>query len=159
MSLFTKTPLLILTLCVLTLSPAIHAENLPLYGLNGKTMSLDQYKGKVVWLDFWASWCVPCRASFPWMNEMQKKYESSGFEVVAINLDKERPEVDRFLKHYPASFSILLDPTGKSALHYKVKGMPSSYILDKNGEVVEHHLGFKQDELAQYESKIQQYLK
>ncbi len=143
-------------LWVVSITP-VSAET-QLKDLNGQVVSLDDYKGKVVWLDFWASWCVPCRASFPWLNKVQKQYVEQGFEVVAINLDKDRKEVDRFLQRYPAQFQILLDPAGDSARTFKVKGMPSSYLLNREGQIVSAHLGFKKNKTSAYENEIKQLL-
>jgi cytochrome c biogenesis protein CcmG/thiol:disulfide interchange protein DsbE len=77
----------------------------------GQTISLSQQRGKIVYVDFWASWCGPCRQSFPWMNEMLGKYQAQGLEIVAINLDTGRAEADEFLAKNPASFTVLFDPT------------------------------------------------
>ncbi len=118
------------------------------------TVRLSQFKGKVVYLDFWASWCEPCKHSFPWMNEMQKKYRADGLEVVAINLDKKRELANKFLKEMPASFNVAFDPEGKTAESYNVMGMPSSYLINRKGEIVSRHIGFKQDKAAELEAQI-----
>ena len=149
---------IILALAFFSLSPNILANNLHLHDLNGKSVQLDDFKGKAIWLDFWASWCLPCRASFPWMNEMQKKYQSRGLKIIAVNLDKDRTEVNRFLDHYPANFTILLDPAGSSARQYKVRGMPSSYMINRQGQVIKQHLGFRKADTAKLEADIQQLL-
>jgi thiol-disulfide isomerase/thioredoxin len=114
--------------------------------------------GDVVWLDFWASWCVPCRHSFPWMNAMQKKYGPLGLTVVAVNLDSDRAEADRFLASMPAGFKVQFDPEGELAKRYAVEAMPSSYVLDRTGRVIEHHLGFKESKEAKYEASIRMAL-
>ena len=75
-------------------------------------VELSKMKGKVVYVDFWASWCTPCRKSFPWMNDLHKKYKDQGLEVVAVNLDKSRAPIDEFLKKTPADFTIAYDPSG-----------------------------------------------
>ncbi|MEK6249693.1 MAG: TlpA family protein disulfide reductase, partial [Planctomycetales bacterium] len=73
------------------------------------TLNLSEYRGKVVVLDFWASWCVPCRRSFPWMNEMQQKYGDDGLVIVAVNLDNQSSDAQKFLQQYPAEFTISYD--------------------------------------------------
>jgi|KBSSwiStaDraftv2_1062776.scaffolds.fasta_scaffold136483_1 thiol-disulfide isomerase/thioredoxin len=110
--------------------------------------------GDVVWLDFWASWCVPCRHSFPWMSAMQQKYGPLGLTVVAVNLDSDRADADRFLASMPAGFKVQFDPEGKLAKRYEVEAMPSSYVLDRTGHVIERHLGFKGSKEAKYEASI-----
>lgn len=115
-------------------------------------------KGKVIYLDFWASWCKPCRKSFPWMNEMQAKYGESGFVVLSVNLDAEKPFATDFLNEVPADFDVLYDPKGITARKLKVKGMPSSYLIDKNGQFVSAHRGFNDDKKVKYEQEIQTLL-
>ena len=130
----------------LALSPALVEDEAP--------EELARSRGDVVWLDFWASWCVPCRHSFPWMNAMQEKYGPLGLTVVAVNLDSERADADRFLASTPAGFKVQFDPDGKLAKRYDVEAMPSSYVIDRTGHVMERHLGFKQSREAEYEASI-----
>jgi cytochrome c biogenesis protein CcmG/thiol:disulfide interchange protein DsbE len=114
--------------------------------------------GKVVWVDFWASWCVPCRRSFPWMNTMHRKYGEQGLQIIAVNLDKERAAADGFLAEVPAEFSLRFDPAGQLAREFKVQSMPSSYLLDTDGNVLASHFGFRTAEAADYEKTIQDAL-
>lgn len=116
--------------------------------------SVDQYAGKVVVLDFWASWCVPCRRSFPWLNAMHEKYAADGLAIVGVNLDMERADAERFLEEYPASFTIHYDDNQLLARQFEVVAMPSSYVIDRNGNVVARHMGFKVKEQDEYESII-----
>jgi thiol-disulfide isomerase/thioredoxin len=111
--------------------------------------------GKVIWVDFWASWCVPCRRSFPWMNTMHEKYREQGLEIVAVNLDRERPAADGFLAETPAQFKVRFDPEGKLAKQFEVQAMPSSYLLDSSGNVLARHFGFKLADTGEYEQQIQ----
>ena len=97
---------------------------------SGESVTLDQLKGRVVYVDFWASWCGPCRRSFPWMNELQQKYGERGLTIVGVNVDKRRPDAQRFLAQTPATFTIVYDESGKTPAAYAVKGMPSSYLID-----------------------------
>ena len=115
---------------------------------------LDDNKGKVVYLDFWASWCIPCRKSFPWMNEMQAKYGAQGFTIITVNVDVEKFLADEFLQENPANFTVVYDPNGAIAKKFKLKGMPSSYLFDKNGKPVAAHVGFFNNKKAEYEAEI-----
>lgn len=121
-------------------------------------LNLGQLRGEVVYLDFWASWCVPCRHSFPFMNELQERYGDRGLRIVAVNLDKERELVERFLAKYPARFTVAYDPSGKTAASFSVKGMPSTYLIDRNGEIRLSHIGFREKDRAELEARIQEVL-
>lgn len=124
----------------------------------GANVSLSDHKGKIVYVDFWASWCGPCRQSFPWMNEMLGKYQAQGFEIIAVNLDAGRPEADKFLADNPASFTVALDPQATMPPQYGVKGMPTSYLIDGNGEIILQHTGFNDSHKADLEAAIQKAL-
>lgn len=119
---------------------------------------LSELQGKVIYLDFWASWCPPCRESFPWMNELQKKYGTRGLKVIAVNLDKERDSVRNFLAATPSSVSIAYDPEGAIAENYGVMGMPSSYLIDRSGNLHSSHIGFRDKDKAALEQQIVQLL-
>ncbi len=125
--------------------------NLP--GLDGN-IQLESLKGKVVYLDFWASWCLPCKASFPWMNEMKQSYADQGFEIVAVNLDNDRKLADEFLKEMDVNFQVAFDESGQSASQYKVQGMPSSYLIGRDGKVHASHIGFREKDKQKLEQAI-----
>jgi thiol-disulfide isomerase/thioredoxin len=122
------------------------------------TLNLTQYQGKVVVLDFWASWCVPCRRSFPWMNSMQEKYGDDGLVIIGVNMDSDATEADSFLQNYPAEFEIIYDPDGGLAREYEVIAMPTSYIIGRDGEVITRHLGFKVKRQDEYEAVLMESL-
>lgn len=121
--------------------------------------SLEDHKGKVVYVDFWASWCAPCMASFPWLNEIQNKYQARRFTVVGINLDKERALAQQFLSKMPASFPMEYDPAGDLAKKYGVVGMPYSIIINEKGEVVHQHAGFDATKKKDYTQAIEDALR
>jgi cytochrome c biogenesis protein CcmG/thiol:disulfide interchange protein DsbE len=121
---------------------------------SGAAHSLGELQGRVVYLDFWASWCAPCRQSFPWMNEMQKKYGSRGLQVLGINLDTQRADADRFLSQLPAQFALAFDAKGESAKRFGVKGMPTSVLIGKDGKVLFVHQGFRVEDRAELEEKL-----
>ena len=119
---------------------------------------LQNQQGQVVYLDFWASWCKPCRKSFPWMNAMQAKYHARGLQIIAVNVDADPQEAKRFLEKYPAEFIVAYDAAGKVASQYQVKGMPSAYLIDRQGNIHKLHIGFREEDKAAMESLIQQLL-
>jgi cytochrome c biogenesis protein CcmG, thiol:disulfide interchange protein DsbE len=124
----------------------------------GETLALERLRGQVVYVDFWASWCGPCRRSFPWMNEMNRKYAAKGLAIVAINVDKKRADAERFLAQIPAEFTVVFDAPGAVPAAYAVKGMPSSYLIDANGRVAVVEQGFRDESRAVLEEKIRALL-
>lgn len=125
----------------------------------GELVSLNEFKGKVVYLDFWASWCGPCRKSFPWMNAMHQKYQQQGLAIVAINLDSDKALAEQFLSKLPANFHIRFDPQADVASQFDLLGMPSSYIFNRHGELVYKHQGFYEEKSAGYENELVELLK
>lgn len=121
-------------------------------------ISLDAYKGKVVYVDFWASWCGPCRQSLPILNDIRAKYHAKGFEVIAINIDENKADAMGFLAKYPVDYPIAADPKSKTPEMYKIKGMPTAYIIDRKGKVRHVHEGFKKSDASEIEFMIQEYL-
>ena len=117
-------------------------------------LDLDQYRGKVVYLDFWASWCGPCKLSFPYMQQMVSRYPAGDFAVVAVNLDRERGRADAFLKQVGNRLPVVYDPSGALASKYAVKEMPSSVLIGRDGKVRYVHKGFFLDKAPAYEAHI-----
>ena len=121
-------------------------------------LDLARLRGKIVLVDFWASWCEPCRHSFPWLNAMQAKYADRGLIVIGVNVDRERADADRFLRDVPATFQIVYDPAGALATRFDLPGMPASYIIGRTGDVVAHHIGFRSGLSADREAELKQLL-
>ena len=139
---------------------ALLAILLPLQSPAAETPELDlsAYAGKVVYLDFWASWCAPCRRSFPWMNEMLARYGDAGLAVVSVNVDAERKLAAEFLAETPANFPVVYDPEGMLAAQWQLLGMPSSYLIGPDGKVISRHVGFRSDSPQKYEAEIRRLL-
>jgi thiol-disulfide isomerase/thioredoxin len=125
---------------------------------SGDTVALAGLRGRVVYVDFWASWCGPCRRSFPWMNAMHERYGSEGLTIVGVNVDKRRADAERFLRDTPARFTIVYDAQGTAPAAYDVKGMPSSYLIDRHGGVVVVEEGFRDDRREALEARIRALL-
>jgi thiol-disulfide isomerase/thioredoxin len=106
-----------------------------LYGLDGKPLTLAAFKGKVVLLDFWASWCAPCRKSFPFLNELQKTHAAEGLQVVGLTLEEDDDAVAGFLALVPASFTIARDTTEHAGEAFGVVAMPTSFLIDREGRI------------------------
>lgn len=121
-------------------------------------LDLDGFRGRVVYLDFWASWCAPCRQSFPWMQAMKDAYEHQGLTMVAVNLDQNRGDANAFLAQFHPSFDVRFDPQGKAAERFNVRGMPTSVIIDRHGVVRFTHIGFRPVDQAAYEDQLREIL-
>lgn len=121
-------------------------------------LDLARYRGRVVLVDFWASWCSPCRSSIPWLNAMQAKYAGQGLVVIGVNVDKERGDALRFLAETPIHFEVVYDPDGRLPAEYGVPVMPSSFVFDRSGALVVRHAGFLNAKRAEYETTLRNLL-
>jgi cytochrome c biogenesis protein CcmG, thiol:disulfide interchange protein DsbE len=121
-------------------------------------VDISAFQGRVVYLDFWASWCEPCRRSFPWMETLRKAYEGKGLTVLAIDVDTDRADGDRFLRRFHPGFDVRFDSSGTLAEQYKVTGMPTSVLIDRHGVQRFRHIGFQPADTASYESQVRQLL-
>ena len=148
---------LFISLCFIAFSistaSAQKAPDFSLPGDNGQ-ITLSKYKNSVIYLDFWASWCKPCLKSFGFMNNMQKKYAKRGLKIIAINLDDERSAAAKFLKQQPANFTIAYNPDGDVSTAYNLGVMPTSYLIDRQGNIIFTHKGYKDSHASSLEKKI-----
>ena len=122
----------------------------------GQSVSLDQYRGKVLYLDFWASWCTPCLLSFPFMNQLQRS--SPGVQVLAVNMDEKPADARAFLAAHPAVFSVANGPNAKCAKDLGVATMPTSFLIDRSGIVRSIHAGFRPGDAALLRAKVEELL-
>ena len=124
----------------------------------GKVVDLDNLKGKVVVVDFWASWCAPCRKEMPVLQKMFEKYKGKGLVVVGVNIDKSEAKMKAFLERVPVTFQIVHDKGLKVAAKYEPPMMPSSYFVGRDGSIAYVHRGFRKKETADIEARIQALL-
>lgn len=110
---------------------------------SGKVVDLAKLRGKVIYIDFWASWCGPCRQSMPKFNTLYNKLSSKGFEILAINLDDSKDDAKHFLKNYPVNYTILHDASGATPKQFGVSVMPTGYLLDRFGLIRYEHKGYR----------------
>lgn len=122
------------------------------------SLDLADYRGKVVIVDFWASWCAPCRQSFPWLNAMYDEYTDDGLVIIGVNTDIDAAEARQFLDEIPAKFEIVYDPEGELARDFGVVAMPSSYVFGRGGELDTRHLGFLRSRRDEYEAVIRRLI-
>jgi thiol-disulfide isomerase/thioredoxin len=141
----------ILFLALVLLCPARAA-------LSDLPTDLRSYAGKVVIVDFWASWCAPCRRSFPWLNTMHDRYSDDGLVILAVNMDQDRGAADRFLAEYPARFAVVFGEGETLARDFDVVAMPSSYLIGRDGKLLHRNLGFMVKDQDKYEAAIAEAL-
>ena len=130
-----------------------------LTALSGQQGALSQYKGQVVMVNFWATWCGPCQQEMPLLDQMYKKYKPAGFTLIGVNVDKEEPAVKELLARKPVSFPILLDPANQVSKAYHVDEMPSSVIIDRKGDIRWVHLGYRPGDENDYQDRIRQLIR
>jgi cytochrome c biogenesis protein CcmG, thiol:disulfide interchange protein DsbE len=146
--------------CILPVHALEYGEIAPSFELPSDSglISLADSKGKVVYLDFWASWCGPCRQSFPWMNELQSRFSERGLQIIAVNLDAQTGDAQKFLAQTMASFVVAYDPKGLTPRLYGVRGMPTSILIGRDGKILMTHMGFNKGNRPELEEKIRQAL-
>ncbi len=126
---------------------------------NGNRLDLEGFGEQLLYVDFWASWCGPCKLSFPFMNELHRDFEGRGLAIVAISVDENRAAAEKFLKRNPADFRLALDTTGACPREFAVEGMPSSYVVGKDGEILYRHTGFRPSDPEQIREAINKQLR
>jgi thiol-disulfide isomerase/thioredoxin len=134
------------------------APEIALKDLSGKAIKLSQLKGKVVLVDFWASWCGPCRESLPFLDKLSKSYREQGLVVLGVNIDNDAAAARKFLKDLPVSFAVVNDAEKQVAKAYAPPTMPSSYLIDRQGKVHVVHAGFRRSDAAKIEAEIKNLL-
>jgi len=143
---------------IIAMSAVIGASDLPpdlkIRYLDGKPFSLESLKGHVVVLDFWASWCVPCRASFPFFDKLQQKFGSQGLSVIGLSLEDNDDAITDFLDAVPTSFTIVRDPTGRAGEAFEVVAMPTTFLLDREGRIVARFEGSDKNVHARLEAAV-----
>lgn len=135
------------------------ATEFSLTSLAGQPVTLSQFKGNVVLVNFWATWCGPCQQEMPLLDQMYKKYKPAGFTLLGVNVDKEAPPVKELLARKPVSFPVLLDPENAVSRAYKVADMPSSVIIDRKGNVRYIHRGYRPGDENEYQDRIRQLIR
>jgi thiol-disulfide isomerase/thioredoxin len=120
----------------------------------GAPVSLSAARGKVVYLDFWASWCAPCRTALPALENLRREFPAESFEVLAVNVDREPEAARRFLARSPIGYPSASDPEGHIPARFGVETMPTSYLIDRKGVVRYVHRGFERKDVATLRARI-----
>jgi len=132
-------------------APAFEAQ-----GLSGGTISLAQYRGKVVYLDFWASWCGPCAVALPALDRLHREFPDDQFQVLAVNVDAKPELAKTFLRRRPVSYPSAYDPKGQIPVQFGVETMPTSFLIDRQGVVRHVHRGFREEDVPDLRKRIQE---
>ncbi len=141
------------------IAPNAPAPDFSLAARGGQTLSLSQYRGQVVMLNFWATWCGPCRQEMPLLDAMYRKYKRLGFTLIGVNVEPDSGAAENFLKKVPVSFPIAFDPDSSVSKLYAVQGMPSSVIIDRKGHARVIHKGYQPGDENAYLDHIRRLLR
>ena len=145
---------LLVALPVLAGGSSTPAPAFSLKARSGNTVSLAQYKGQVVMINFWASWCAPCRQEFPLLEDIYKKYGKLGFTLIGVNVEPDTKDAEAWLKQRPVSFPILFDTDSKISKLYNVSVMPTTVFIDRKGNVRELHRSYNPGDENAYMDQI-----
>jgi peroxiredoxin len=135
------------------------APGFTLAALAGGQDTLSQFKGQVVLVNFWATWCGPCQQEMPLLDQMYKKYKPAGFTLIGVNVDKDESPVKALMAKKPVSFPVLLDPANQVSKAYHVNEMPSTVIIDRKGDIRWVHLGYRPGDENEYQDRIRQLIR
>lgn len=138
----------------LALTPSGVAPPFQLAAMTGNPVNLAQYKGQVVMINFWATWCGPCRQEMPVLEQLYKKYKPLGFTMLGVNVEPDSAGAVQWLKATPVTFPILFDTDSKVSKLYAVSGMPSTVIVDRKGNLRFLHRGYKAGDENEYLDQI-----
>lgn len=135
------------------------APDFTLKSLGGKNLKLSEMAGNVVLINFWASWCGPCREEMPLLNDLHKKYEPLGFAVFGVNVEEDVKGATGFLQNFPVDFPVLLDSANQVSKQYKVIAMPTTVLVDRDGKVRYLHQGYKSGDEIKYQQMVKKLVR
>jgi thiol-disulfide isomerase/thioredoxin len=135
------------------------APNFTLKSMDGKNLKLSEMTGNVVLINFWASWCGPCREEMPLLNALHKKYAPLGFTVLGVNVEEQLDGARGFLSNVPVDFPILLDNENKVSKQYKVVAMPTTVVVDRDGNMRYLHEGYKPGDEKKYRQMVKKLVR
>ena len=158
-----KQGVLVAVVSILVLG-SVHAEsdmapNFTLKSRSGKNIKLSEFRGQVVLINFWASWCGPCRQEMPILEKLYKKYKSLGFVILGVNVDDEPAQAESLLKLIDVTFPVLFDADKKISEKYKVTAMPSSFFVDRDGRIRSEHKGYLPEYELLYRNEIKKLIR
>lgn len=135
------------------------APDFTLKSLGGDNLRLEEYRGKVVLINFWATWCGPCRQEMPILDRIRQRYQGAGFEVLGVNVEGKDPKARKIAKKLGVSFPLLFDDSQKVSADYDLQGMPFSVLIDRTGQVRYIHTGYKPGDEKSYIDHLKKLLR
>ena len=138
--------------------PGTQAPGFSAKTFEGKQISLADYRGKIVFVDFWASWCSPCRESLPLYDKLAADFGGDDFIVIAVNLDETAADAKKFMAEHPVKYTVVQDPDGDIPKVFGVSGMPSSYLIDRDGTIRQRHVGFSKKDVDMLRAEVTKLL-
>lgn len=163
---FTRTGLVTAVVASALMTSTAHAvavkEDAPdftLKSLEGSNLRLEEYRGQVVLLNFWASWCGPCRQEMPILDKLHQRYEDTGFAVLGVNVEGEAAPAQKIVDKTNVTFPVLIDDAQATSKLYDLKAMPSTVVIDRDGVVRYIHLGYKPGDEAKYVEVVKQLIR
>jgi thiol-disulfide isomerase/thioredoxin len=157
LGLVTLTTLILASAASAAGDPPAPSFSLPARG--GSTIQLSQFKGQVVMINFWASWCVPCRQEMPLLDSIYKKYKPLGFTLLSVNVEPEQKDAEKFLQQTPVTFPVVFDAKSTVSGLYNVQGMPTTVFIDRKGNVRLMHVSYKTGDENLYMDQIRSLLR
>lgn len=159
-------PAILFLLSIFLLIPVTHAASVSgpapdftLKSRSGENLKLSEYRGDVVMINFWASWCAPCRQEMPLLEELYKKYNDLGFTLLAVNVEEDSSKADDLLGEVLVTFPVLFDNTNKVSKLYNVVAMPSTVIVDRDGNMRYLHRGYLPGYEEEYNKQVKELIR
>jgi thiol-disulfide isomerase/thioredoxin len=157
---------LLITAILLLLTSLAHAESIngpapdfTLKSRSGENVKLSEHRGEVVMINFWASWCAPCRQEMPLLETLYKKYSDLGFVLLAVNVEEDSSKAENLLRDIPVTFPVLFDNTNKVSKLYKVVAMPSTVVIDRDGNMRYLHRGYLPGYEEEYKKQVSELIR
>jgi len=153
--------LLVVTATASGKMPAVGAPapDFTLRSSTGKNLKLSEYRGRVVMINFWATWCAPCREELPHLNRLYQQYRRAGFVLLGVNIDDNPKSAQAMATHVKLAFPVLFDTGKQVSKRYDVDAMPSTLIIDRDGKVQYVHRGYRTGTEKEYEARLREILK
>ena len=135
------------------------APDFTLKSNSGKNIKLSELRGQVVMINFWASWCGPCRQEMPLLDQLYQRYQPMGFTLLGVNVEEDSSAADKILKEIPVSFPVLYDNKSKVSESYQVQAMPSTFLIDRDGKLRYLHKGYRPGTEEDYQKQIRELIR